>query len=243
MNDKTINEYINDNNSCLGYDSEKFERFKDAINTFFRFMNSLMLSYKVSLSAYFAIFYVLSTSDNVTEETLRSNIKYFIRSKDKNKRMWDGRTNKETKKKYTMEEVAEEYEYLLKILLDYNFVRDKDYNRRLHIPAATKRILEERVFGNAEEALCPCCNENNIYKKPDGYHRGHIKAHAHAGTSTPDNLLLICKDCNLNMDIENLFEYQERCFPKAPKARHLMRSFEEEIEPNSWDYDRESDTE
>jgi len=242
MNDKTINEYINENNSCLQYDSEKFENFKCAMHRFFSFMNSLLVSYKVSLTAYFAIFYVLSTSDGVTEETLRSNIKSFISTKDKHKRMWVGRTNKETKNKYTMEDLSEEYEYLLEILLYYNFVRDKDFNKRMRIPTSTKLVLEVRQFGDEEEAICPCCNKNMIFKKSDGYHRGHIKAHAHGGTSTPDNLLLICKECNLNMDVEHLFKYQERCFPEAPKASDLMRSFEL-VKKNAWDYDTESDTE
>jgi hypothetical protein len=222
--------------------TEKFENFKNAIRKFFRFMSSLLVSYKISLPAYFAIFYTLSTSSDVSEETLRSNIPYFMRTKDNNPRMWDGRKNKETKQKYTMEDVAEEYEHLLEILSDYNFVRDKDWNKRLPVPVSTKRALDKRQFSDDDEAPCPCCNQTMIYKnKLNGYHRGHIVAHSHGGTSTLDNLLLICKDCNLNMDVENLYKYQERCFPEAPSARALMLSFASQ-KTSMCDYDTESDT-
>jgi len=228
--DKTIDEYINENNECLELNEERFEDFKHKFEVFLGFMSGdfMQSTHKISLAAFFAIFYVLSTKRNVTIETLASNIASFVNHKDKFKRLWDKRKNPNGIEgaKYTMEDVRIEYEYLITILNDYTFVRPRDFNKRLSIPRQTRNICEERVFGNLMECPCPCCETNIIYRdRPNGYHMGHIMAHALGGTSTSDNLIPICKNCNLNMDIENMFNYQERCYPNVPRLQDMMETF------------------
>lgn len=228
--DKTIDEYINDNSDLLQLNEEKFEDFKHKFEVFLEFLcgDSMKSTHKISLPAFFAIFYVLATSQEVTVETLTSNISVFVNHKDTNKRLWDKRKipNGGVGAKYTMDDVRSEYEYLVDVLRNYKFVRSRDHNKRMPIPKQTRLTIEQRIFGNATEQQCPCCDTNMIYKdRANGYHMGHIVAHALGGTSTIDNLIPICSTCNLNMDIEDLFHYQERCYPNAPSARELMASF------------------
>jgi len=231
LTDKTIDEYINENNECLELNVERFEDFKCKFEVFLGFLcgDSMKSTHKISLAAFFAIFYVLSTNTNVTINTLASNITMFVNHKDTNKRLWDKRKipNGIVGAKYTMEDVRTEYEYLVTVLMDYTFVRARDFHKRLPIPRQTRNFCEERVFGNAMECFCPCCDVNTIYRdRSNGYHMGHIVAHALGGHSTVDNLIPICSKCNLNMDVENMFNYQERCYPNVPSMRNLLESFE-----------------
>ena len=230
LTDKTIDDYINENNECLELNEERFEDFKYKFEVFLGFLcgDSMKSTHKISLPAFFAIFYVLSTNANVTIETLASNITMFVNHKDTNKRLWDKRKDKNGSKgtKYDMEDVKVEYEYLVSVLKDYKFVRARDFHRRLPIPRQTRNVCEERVFGDAMECPCPCCDVNTIYRdRSNGYHMGHIVAHALGGTSTVDNLLPICSTCNLNMDVQHMFKYQERCYPKALSLETLMETF------------------
>jgi hypothetical protein len=229
--DKTIDEYINENNECLQLDEEHFEDFKHKFEVFLGFLcgDSMKSTHKISLPAFFAIFYVLSTDNAVTIETLASNIAMFVNHKDTNKRLWDKRKipNGIVGAKYTMEDVRIEYEYLVSVLMDYTFVRPRDFHKRLPIPRQTRNFCEERVFGNSMECPCPCCETNTIFRdRSNGYHMGHIVAHALGGHSTVDNLIPICSKCNLNMDVENMFNYQERCYPNVPRLQDLMESFD-----------------
>lgn len=102
--------------------------------------------------------------------------------------------------------------------LDYAFeslITNKDYseislvcdkNVRMHIPY----IIRDQVWKkcnpmSGELGTCfTCCND--LYFRD--MECGHIKAHALGGDISIDNLMPICKHCNKDMGIMNLFEYK-----------------------------------
>ena len=101
----------------------------------------------------------------------------------------------------------------------YDWVKDIIYNetgniikkekkiRKKSIPKTIKKEVWKRYMGNKTDALCFCCNINNL-NILDNYYCGHVEAEANGGDLSIDNLRPICNSCNLGMKTMNLFDYK-----------------------------------
>lgn len=82
--------------------------------------------------------------------------------------------------------------------------------KKKSIPKVLKDLCWSKYVGdNVGKTNCMCCETNEI--KMNDFHCGHIIAESNGGTTTVDNLLPICKACNLSMRTENLNEFKIRC--------------------------------
>uniref|UniRef100_A0A6C0D3T0 HNH domain-containing protein n=1 Tax=viral metagenome TaxID=1070528 RepID=A0A6C0D3T0_9ZZZZ len=219
MEDSKIAGVILNNHPWLTFNEEQFASFKCMMRTFYRFISNL--TKKLSLPAFFASFMVLSMNE-VTEETLSSHINYFVQHVDVRK-CWVGRKNEKSGLKYTADEVTFEYRRIYNIMSQYTtlFVEEK----RINIPRKTRAICESLVFCERDEALCPIgCGRLIKRNKKRNYVMGHVKARAHGGKMTPDNLLPICYDCNRDMHDQHMYEYQNNCYPNAKPIAAIIES-------------------
>lgn len=84
--------------------------------------------------------------------------------------------------------------------------------RKKAIPKKIKNEAWDRCFG-AEKgtATCPCCQSAVIDAK--NHDAGHIVAEKNGGLVTVDNIVPICRGCNLSMGTHNLADYMERHYP------------------------------
>jgi len=85
-------------------------------------------------------------------------------------------------------------------------------NTRKSINPKLKRLVWITCAGRHFETTCFCCNKNNItvFTGIRKFQTGHIISHKNGGILHLDNLLPICKSCNLNMTGENWGEYTNR---------------------------------
>jgi 5-methylcytosine-specific restriction endonuclease McrA len=84
-------------------------------------------------------------------------------------------------------------------LSDFTEVRPK-------IPVSVREQVWKKVNTNISDAgQCYTCN--SVLRYPD-MECGHIVAHALGGASSYDNLMPVCKSCNRDMGIMNLYEYR-----------------------------------
>jgi 5-methylcytosine-specific restriction endonuclease McrA len=79
-------------------------------------------------------------------------------------------------------------------------------------PASNVRLeVWTRHFGNHTEGCCLICKDAvNILGAWD---LGHIKAHAKGGSSSPENLTVLCRQCNLRQGTAHLEEVQCEAYP------------------------------
>ena len=84
--------------------------------------------------------------------------------------------------------------------------------RRKSIDPYLRMKVWNTYIGQTMNAKCFCCWNNKItpFTYCNTFQAGHIKSHAHGGRDTIDNLLPICRDCNLNMSAEDWDDYIER---------------------------------
>lgn len=74
------------------------------------------------------------------------------------------------------------------------------------IPACVRVQVWKKVNPNqGDMGVCFTCCNDLYYSDAEC---GHIKAHALGGTDTVDNLMPVCKTCNKDMGIMNLFDYK-----------------------------------
>lgn len=82
-----------------------------------------------------------------------------------------------------------------------------DPNTKVPIPI----VVREQVWKKCNPNTCDlgmcftCCND--LYFRD--MQCGHVKAHALGGDTTLENLMPVCKSCNNDMGVMNLFEYKE----------------------------------
>ena len=77
---------------------------------------------------------------------------------------------------------------------------------RPKIPKKTKNDVWNKRNKNNLEGKCFCCNEILHY---DNMECGHIIPFCKGGDINIENLEPICKNCNRDMGIVNLFEYKK----------------------------------
>ena len=97
------------------------------------------------------------------------------------------------------------------------FKKHKCTTKRRSIPAALRKKVWEKHVGQSTQTKCFCCLQNTIttFTKCNTFHAGHIISHKNGGKTTIDNLLPICRNCNINMGSENWDDYvQQNNFPK-----------------------------
>tara|TARA_B000000475_G_scaffold44575_1_gene33551 strand:- start:819 stop:1883 length:1065 start_codon:yes stop_codon:yes gene_type:complete len=88
-----------------------------------------------------------------------------------------------------------------------DFLRDIDKNKkRVKITNELKIQIWKKVTANqCDKGICYTCNEELYFNKMEC---GHIVAHALGGKATYDNMMPVCKTCNLKMGTMNLDEYR-----------------------------------
>jgi len=108
----------------------------------------------------------------------------------------------------------------------YDWVKDIIYNetgnvikkdkkiRKKSIPKTIKKEVWKKYMGDKTDALCFCCNINNL-NILDNYYCGHVKAEANGGDLSISNLRPICNPCNLGMGTMNLFDYKNKFYSKS----------------------------
>lgn len=102
-------------------------------------------------------------------------------------------------------------DFTLTSLLDNNLFSDInlacDTNPHISIPITVREQVWKKCNTNTSDlGLCyTCCND--LYFRD--MECGHIKAHALGGNTTLENLMPVCKSCNKDMGVMNLFEYKE----------------------------------
>jgi len=96
----------------------------------------------------------------------------------------------------------------------------KKKRRRKSIDPNLRKEVWDTYIGQATSAKCFCCWTNPItpFTYCNTFHAGHIISHAHGGSENIENLLPICRDCNMNMDAEDWDDYIDR-HPNLPLRR------------------------
>ena len=91
--------------------------------------------------------------------------------------------------------------------------------RRSKIHQLIRKRVWETHIGQKTRSLCFCCFDQVItpFTYCNTFQAGHIVSYANGGKDIIDNLLPICRDCNMNMSDENWDDYVERHL-------HLFRS-------------------
>jgi len=98
----------------------------------------------------------------------------------------------------------------MNIKLKKGFVKNKNY-RKKSIPKSLKKQTWDKWVGPSIGATkCLCCEHEEI--RQIEFHCGHIIAEADGGSTTVDNLLPICAQCNLSMGKMNLYEFKKEYF-------------------------------
>jgi 5-methylcytosine-specific restriction endonuclease McrA len=96
------------------------------------------------------------------------------------------------------------------VKLKKGFVKNKTY-RKKSIPKSLKKQTWDKWVGASIGATkCLCCEHEEI--RQIEFHCGHIIAEADGGSTTVDNLLPICAQCNLSMGKMNLYEFKKEYF-------------------------------
>ena len=72
----------------------------------------------------------------------------------------------------------------------------------------------ETYIGQKTKGVCFCCHDKINPIRPFSYSNtfqaGHIISHANGGKDSIENLIPICRDCNMNMGAENWDDYVAR---------------------------------
>jgi hypothetical protein len=98
----------------------------------------------------------------------------------------------------------------MNIKLKKGFVKNKNY-RKKSIPKSLKKQTWDKWVGSSiGTTKCLCCEHEEI--RQIEFHCGHIIAEADGGSTTVDNLLPICAQCNLSMGQMNLYEFKKEYF-------------------------------
>ena len=97
-----------------------------------------------------------------------------------------------------------------------NFPKKKVFQkkRRRALGSELRIQVWETYIGQNTQGLCFCCWNSEYPIRPFSYSNtfqaGHIISRANGGKDAIENLLPICRDCNMNMSAENWDDYIER---------------------------------
>lgn len=91
--------------------------------------------------------------------------------------------------------------------------------KRLGITGEMRLAVWERWVGQRTRAKCFCCWQTEITQLSNykTFHAGHIISDHNGGETSVENMLPICRDCNMNMSSENWDDYVKR--NKLPMRR------------------------
>ena len=103
------------------------------------------------------------------------------------------------------------YEWVERIL--YKIEKNIDYGQMIHIPSNyrikikknLRRAVWEKYFQGSLEGNCFVCLKNIDY---DTFQCGHVESVFYGGDNSILNLEPICSCCNLDMGIQNLYDYK-----------------------------------
>lgn len=81
------------------------------------------------------------------------------------------------------------------------------FNRRSKIPAYVRdQVWKKHNHASCDNGHCFVCNDDLCYRDMEC---GHIVAHALGGSDTIDNLMPVCKTCNRDMGVMNMYIYKQ----------------------------------
>ena len=88
----------------------------------------------------------------------------------------------------------------------------KKKKKRASIPGILRYQVWEKYIGKYLKAKCFCCRTKTItpFTYYQTFQAGHIISDCNGGKTTIENLLPICRDCNMHMGGENWDDYAER---------------------------------
>ena len=91
--------------------------------------------------------------------------------------------------------------------------------RRAGITGEMRLAVWEKWVGQRTRAKCFCCWQADItmLSNHKTFHAGHIISDHNGGETSINNMLPICRDCNMNMSAENWDDYVKR--NKLPMRR------------------------
>ena len=85
-------------------------------------------------------------------------------------------------------------------------IKSEKINKKRRIPKKVRDDLWDKYIGKTiSEAYCIVCNNSKISSR--NFDAGHIQSEYNGGCENIDNLLPICRQCNLSMGIMNMDEY------------------------------------
>ena len=80
--------------------------------------------------------------------------------------------------------------------------------KRESIPKCVRNAVWRHQNDNKLEAKCICCLVETV--TIGNFHVGHITSVANGGTTTLDNLTVLCPLCNCSMGKHNVYEFIDR---------------------------------
>lgn len=83
--------------------------------------------------------------------------------------------------------------------------KDKKEKKENIAPSLRDTLWIKNHPRGADVAWCPICETNKIF--PENFSAGHIVPESHGGETILDNLLPICKGCNLRMGTKHMKTY------------------------------------
>ena len=96
--------------------------------------------------------------------------------------------------------------------------REKEQRKRLW-----QDWIQSRSVVAVSRTLCPLCKDVMIYNdRLAGWDAGHILARCQGGDVSDDNLRPICHSCNIEMGVENMYNFARRRYPKAVQELELL---------------------
>jgi len=107
----------------------------------------------------------------------------------------------------------------------------KKTTKRKSIDPQLRKKLWEMYIGQKTDGKCYCCWKNSItpFTYCHTFHAGHIISRYNGGSDSINNLLPICRDCNMQMGTENWDSYIDRhdhlplrrCGKNPPISRYV----------------------
>ena len=80
--------------------------------------------------------------------------------------------------------------------------------KRESIPKCVRNAVWRHLNNNQLEAKCICCRVETV--TIGNFHVGHITSVANGGTTTLDNLTVLCPLCNCSMGKCNVYEFIDK---------------------------------
>jgi len=191
------------NNIIILNDDEK-EDFNNLFEKFVNIISSREIDdVKYDPTQLFALFVYIKNNYLNNEKLLDcknkiiSNSRFWVNNTpNEEKRYWEKNSNK-IRKEY--------FNKCLEILNEWIIHPEVD---RKPIDNKLRKLVWAKIFEKEKEGLCQCCEKTKIENKKDGFQCGHIQAWHKGGLTVLNNLLPICKGCNLSMGTKNLREYK-----------------------------------